>query len=183
MARPPIQQQFEAIYHATYRYAKAYTLARIRDVADTDDLLQVVYTALYRRMLTRGVPDETAARKLLTTSIKHELTRYYGRRRRERGELHLQEVEGDALERLLQEQAPALSADDRMTLDEVWRFLQGQGDLVQRLFLLYFQMGYTLRECAQLLDMSESAATARLYRTLQRLRVHCADMGKGGEGA
>ena len=171
MEKAAADREFEQLYRSTYRYLTGYVLARIRDLDDTDDLLQTVYSSFYRRILSKGSLDEVSARKLLTTSAKHELSRYYGLRKKERGLVALDdERTRDHLEGLLAQEVPDFAGDDALLLATLWREIESQGDLTRRLFLLHFQLGYTLRETAEALGISEAAATSRLYRAIGRLR-------------
>lgn len=182
MDRMEARLQFSQLYDATYPRVFAYTLSRIRDLHDTDDLLQTVYAAFYRRILSKGPPqDETAALKLLFTSARHELGRYYGYRKREQETVRLDD--GDAVGRIGQELAapvPEPFTPDALLLDEIWEQIAAKGDLTERLFILHFRLGLTLAQCAGELGISVSMATSRIYRTIHDIQAF---YRKGGEGA
>ncbi|WP_262397607.1 RNA polymerase sigma factor [Zongyangia hominis] len=165
-----MQQEFEKIYRETYRDIFAYTVACIRDVGNTDDLLQTVYTSFFRRMLRKGTMDVESARKYLIKSVKHELTRYYGHLKRQKEIRSLSDEDAvDGLEyEFAQEEYPDLSQGALM--QEIWQMIEERGEVTKRLFILHFRLGLTIRESAEYLQISESNATSRIYRTLNELK-------------
>lgn len=170
MVQNDLKEQFEAIYRATYRDIFAYTVACIRDVGNTDDLLQTVYTSFFRRMMRKGGMEELAARKYLIKSVKHELTRYYGRLKRQKDMRSLSDEDAvDGLEyEFAQEEYPDLS--QWAVMQEIWQMIEEKGEVTRRLFILHFRMGFSIRESAQYLDITESNATSRIYRTISELK-------------
>ncbi len=171
MDKAAADREFERLYGLTYRYLAAYALSRIKHLEDTDDLLQTVYTAFYKRIRSKGTLDEASARKLLTTSVKHELSRYYGTRKKERDRVTLDDgATRDQLEHELARSLPDFAGEDALLLGDLWEEIGRRGDLTQRLFLLHFRLGYTLKESARALGMTEASATSRIYRTVAALR-------------
>lgn len=145
----------------------SYTVARIKDLNDTDDILQVVYTAFFRRMKSKGVPDEESALKLLYTSLKHELSRTYGYRKKELMSVSLDnEATYEQVEYELSQAYDSLENADRQLLEDIWSMIEARGDLTTRLFILHFKVGLTIAECAEKLEITPSNATSRLYRTI-----------------
>ncbi len=171
MDREDAEKLFGELYDATYRRVFAFVFSRIKDTGDTDDVLQTVYAAFFRRLLTKGALDEDSAVKILFTAARHELSRCYGVRQRERDSVYLDDEElGDKLEFELSQNVPDVMGDDRLALEAIWKEVEAKGELTKRLFVLHYSYGLSVADCAKQLEITPANATSRIYRTIKDIR-------------
>ena|GEM_PF-916340 len=169
--RAEAEKLFNQLYDSTYRRVFAFVFSRIRDTGDTDDVLQTVYAAFYRRLLSKGALDEESCVKILFTAAKHELSRCYGMRQRERDSVALDDEDlGDKLEYELSQNLPDIMGDDKLALETIWKEVEAKGELTKRLFVLHFSYGLPVADCAKQLDITSANATSRIYRTIKEIR-------------
>ena len=60
---------------------------------------------------------------------------------------------------------------NQILLNDVRRFIEQKPQDVKKVFYLFYDVGHTIPEIAQLLSMSESNVKHKLYRTLKELRA------------
>ena len=59
---------------------------------------------------------------------------------------------------------------DRTTVEEIRSMLRRKPLVTQKVFFLYYRRGLTIRQTAELLEISEGAVKSHLYRTLEEIR-------------
>jgi RNA polymerase sigma-70 factor (ECF subfamily) len=163
-------EAFEKIYRATYKSMFAAAIAGAGKIEDAEDILQNVYSAFYRRTLSKGFPDTEGARLILKKALKHELYRFYGRAKR--SPVFIDDCEDSNAQGYLSfmdEDIPDRVAA-AITAGKVWEEIKKRGDLTVRIFILRFRLELSLREISEVLEISEATVTNRLYRTAKELK-------------
>lgn len=162
---------FNTLYSSTYSRVFAYVYSHVRDTADTDDIIQTVYTSFFKRLLSKGDTDEETAVKILFTAARHELSRCYGFRKQAQESVPLDDPDiTDKLEYELSENISGLTEDDKLLLKAIWTEVEDKGELTKRLFVLHFKYGLPVAKCAELLEITSANATSRLYRAIKDIR-------------
>lgn len=160
---------FERIYHATYRDASAYVIARVRDPEKAKDILQNSYLSFWRQLKKgRRFPAEEWA-PYLKTIAKHEAGRQFLSDKKRRALT----VSLTDCEELLDVAAPEdIEAEvvDADTLRRMGVFLAEKDVLVRKIFLLVYTVGLTLSQTAEALEVPLHTVRNKLYRTLAELR-------------
>ncbi len=168
-----LNQQFSKIYNETHSSILNYVISKIKNIHDTNDVLQTVYTSLYRRMNNRGVIPTEQALKILYTSARHEIGRYYGfvkYQKRFVSTFSNGEINGVDIASL---SFNLLNIDDEFDselIDLIWDFIRKKDELTYRAFLLHYVQGLTFKECANLLKCSNSTIVHRVYRTIEEVK-------------
>jgi len=149
----------------------AAAIAGAVKIEDAEDILQNVYSAFYRRTLSKGYPAGDEAVYLLRTALKHELYRSY--RQNKRAPVYIDDYENADLlscEAALEEDISDRVADS-ISAGRVWEEVKRKGDMTARIFILRFRLELSLREIAEVMGISEATVTNRLYRTVRELKV------------
>ena len=55
-------------------------------------------------------------------------------------------------------------------IEEIWKYLRNKKINIQKIFYLYYNLDFTIKEIAQELHLSESYIKNGLYRTLKELQ-------------
>lgn len=146
----------------------AFWLARDRQLAE-----DVVQEALLRAWKSfDALADEASAKQWLLTIVRREHARVWERKR-------LEVVDLDALVRA---EAPVLATDDDAAVAEMREALFRLDNDYREPLVLQVMMGYTTREIAEHMGLSQGAVLTRLFRARQKLRA-ALDPDGGGAGA
>ena len=176
MVDPNVTSRFNEIYESTNRAVLSYITAKCRNTADIQDIMQDIYVELYQIIQRRGVgyiKNETA---FCLRIAKQKLSRYYSLAERLRLFVPMSVTNEDGEESAITDfQADDFLTEDftvnQMMLDEIRRFIAQKPQDVKKVFYLFYDVGHSIPEIAQLLSMSESNVKHKLYRTLKELRT------------
>ena len=171
MDKQNTDKYFSEIYDKSYKELSTYVIARIKNVDDAKDLLQITYTSFYKRLLNKGIiPFENAVQYLKTTA-KHELGRHFGylNKRALLISIDDEEIPQDVLEELSCDSFEDSTLNE-MFLQEVWDYIKNKDSLTYRIFVLRYTFDLSLQETADRLEIPLCAVTNRIYRTLDDLR-------------
>jgi RNA polymerase sigma-70 factor (ECF subfamily) len=135
----------------------AFWLCRDRQLAE-----DVVQEALLRAWKSfDSLADDASAKQWLLTIVRREHARVWERKR-------LEVVDLDAL---VGAEAPVLAADDDAAVAEMREALFRLDDDYREPLVLQVMMGYTTREIAEHMGLTQGAVLTRLFRARQKLRA------------
>ena len=167
-----LEREFNSIYESTYSNIYKYVLSKVRNAGDIDDIVQIIYISLYKRLKKSGEIKEPL--KYLVKSAKHEIYKNYRLADRLAGNIPVfsqresEDENFDNLElELLSEEKGEING---LILDEVWKFLKNGDVLTYKIFILYFEHEEKLSDIAKILKVKESTVKNRLFRTLKKIR-------------
>lgn len=157
--------EFDRLYHLTYRDVSAYVISKCRNPENAKDILQNTYLAFWKR-LERGkpIPDSECAAYLKTVA-RHEAGRLF---ERESGRITVYDAEEEEVP------DPGSSPDeiiaDADTVSAIYRDIMSGDPMTAKIFILLYTTGLTLQETADVLRIPLHTVRNRLYRTLSDLR-------------
>ena len=156
-------QDFETIYYNTRDALLRYLVPRIRSSADVEDLMQEVYTNLYRHLSRSRTLREPLP--YLYAIAKKTLSRYYRRRA-----AHIEQEE--PLNESLADDAPTVEelTLSREQMREIWSIVKSEPLASYQAFTLYYGFSVPTDEIAKELNLSEDAVRKRLSRTRNQIR-------------
>ena len=156
-------QDFETIYYNTRDALLRYLVPRIRSSADVEDLMQEIYTNLYRHLSRSRTLREPLP--YLYAIAKKTLSRYYRRRA-----VHIEQEE--PLNESLADDAPTVEelTLSREQMREIWSIVKSEPLASYQAFTLYYGFSVPTDEIAKELNLSEDAVRKRLSRTRNRIR-------------
>ncbi len=154
---------FERIYYETRDALLKFLIPRVRSSDDVEDLMQEIYSKLYRHLARRNVVREPLP--YLYTIAKKELSRYYRRHaiRAEREEPLSDTLPDDA-------PSPELLSIDSEQTRAIWRLVKAEPLKSYQAFTLYYGFSVPTDEIAKSLGLSEDAVRRRISRTRERIR-------------
>jgi RNA polymerase sigma-70 factor (ECF subfamily) len=153
---------------ATYRddlYRYAFWLSRDRDVAD--DVVQEAMLRAWKNF--SGLRDEAQAKSWLLTIVRRENARHFERQRS--GQVDLDHV---AAELAVDSTDPDLAVLRR-------GILELDGDYREPL-VLQVLMGFSTKEIAATLEMTQGAVLTRLHRAREKLKALLGESGREVKG-
>ena len=175
MAGPNITLRFNEMYDSTYKSVLSYVTAKCSNTADIQDIMQDTYVELYQILEKRGVDYVKNEKALCLRIARQKLSRYYTLLERLKMFVPIITTtnNGEEVEAADYEIDSFLIEDftiNQIMLEEVRCFIEQKPQDVKKVFYLFYDVGHTIPEIAQLLSMSESNVKHKLYRTLKELR-------------
>lgn len=165
---------FNSIYDATNNAVLSFVMAKCGNTADIQDIVQETYVELYRVLEKRGADYIQNEKAFCLRIAKHKVHRHYSLVERLRMFVPptLTDEDGEDLDyiEIESEFMTDVFAIDRIMVEEAKAFIRQKPQDVQKVFYLYYSLGNTIPEIAQLLDLGESNVKQKLYRTLKELR-------------
>jgi len=176
MVDPSITLRFNEIYDSTNRAVLSFVTAKCSNTADISDIVQEAYMELYQVLNKRGVDYIKNDKAIVLRLARQKLSRYYSLMERLRMFLPMTVTNEDGDEAELSDlEADVFLTEDFITnqimLDEIKRLIAGKPQDVKKVFYLFYDVGHSISEIAQILSMSESNVKHKLYRTLKELRT------------
>jgi RNA polymerase sigma-70 factor (ECF subfamily) len=152
------RQRFEAL-SARLRpdlYRFAFWLARDRAIAE--DVVQETMLRAWRSW--KDLREEGAAKQWLFTIARREHARIYERKR-------FETVDVDSL---VSTEAPALAAGDGRDLEDLRKAIARLEDEYREPLVMQVLFGYTTKEIAEHMGLTQGAVLTRLFRARNQLR-------------
>jgi len=175
MAGPIITSRFNEIYNATYKAVLSYVTAKCGNTADIQDIMQETYVEIYQILTKRGVDYIKNEKALCLRIAKQKLSRHYTLLERLKMFVPILATnnDDDDVERVDFEDESFVVEDfaiNQILQQEARHLITSKPLVVKKVFYLFYDVGHTIPEIAQILSMSESNVKHKLYRTLKELR-------------
>ncbi len=163
-------QKFESIYDKTYKNVLKFVICECSNMSDVNDIIQEVYIEVYKKI---NVNDDIKNIEAYIIGIaKNKIKKYYRllykfktlslNKENDREEEFVDNIPSDIdIEKII------IKTDD---LEIIWKFLRKQKLVIQKIFYLYYELDFTIKEIANVLHLSESYIKNNLYRTLKSLQ-------------
>ena len=164
---------FNNIYNATNNAVLSFVMAKCGNIADIQDIVQETYIELYRVLEKRGADYIENEKAFCLRIAKHKIHRHYSLAERLRMLVPLTWTDDGEESDFFELEADFMTdefAIDRIMVEEAKAFIRKKPQDVQKVFYLYYSLGNTIPEIAQLLGLGESNVKQKLYRTLKELR-------------
>lgn len=163
-------KKFNEIYDNTYQHLLKFMICNCSNIEDVNDLIQDVYLEVYRSILrNKEIQDyDKYMIGIARNKLKKHYCLFYKFQTRSLFSVKEDNIELiDTIEDDIDIEKIVLKSDD---LDRIWSYLKEKKIVIQRIFYLYYEMDFTIREIAQELDLKESYIKNGLYRTLKELQ-------------
>lgn len=164
-------EKFRNIYDTTYNNVARFVVCKCSNIDDVNDIIQETYLSLYKKI------DKLDGIKNIESYIigiaKNEISNYYGWFHKFKI-ISLNSKNDKELE--LIDNVPSNVDIEKMIindfdLDKVYKELKKKKPIIQKVFYLYYNLDFTIKEIAEYLEVSESYIKNCLYRTLKELQV------------
>ena len=167
-----IREKFDTIYSDTYQKVLTYIFRKCGTVAETEDILQETYTELFCILAQREEAYIRYPEAFVMRLAKSKVYRYYSEKERQATCTYVENTE------LLEQKEDEATTDnvtwednliDKLTADEVMKYIAGKDELTKEIFYQHFFQDKTIKEIAEKHGIKESTVKTRLYRTLKEL--------------
>ena len=159
--------QFEQLYHQTFRRLSQYVLFKAGNISDTEDIVAAVYTDYFQHIVQRGHAEPANPYAYLVRMANHGLGRLY----KERQTLISFDDEQNHLSETLPDDPESLSRFfDQIDSQDIWLGIHRLSDAQQQVIVAHLRFDLTFREIAEQLGQRESTVKLRYYRALDRLK-------------
>jgi len=131
---------------------------------------------LYQLLQKRGVDYIKNSKAMVLRIAKQKISRHYSLMERLRLwiPLFVKNENGDEAPLPDLEDQSFLTEDfvtDQILLEKARKLIQQKPEDVKKIFYLFYDVGQSIPQIAQVLSMSESSVKNKLYRTLKELRT------------
>lgn len=149
--------KFDEVYNASYKDISRYVVLNAKNIDDVKDILQNVYLEVYKNI------DKVTDKNYVFGITKNVLKKYYRFKFIKKDDLELSDnIRNDInLEKTIME---------KFDTEVVWKYLKKKNEIISRIIYLYYYEGFTIKEIANCLNLTESNVKNYIYRTLKDLR-------------
>jgi RNA polymerase sigma factor (sigma-70 family) len=180
-----LDKTFDQIYNQTYKRALHYVTARCGNSADIADILQEIYTELYRVLVRRGTSYIQKPEAFVMQLAKSKVYRHYSFGEKIKNILPFSTMgwnrdEGTTEVIPAADENPELNdlVADRILLRQIADFIKTKPDDVQRIFYLYYVLEQPSAQIALDLHLNESTVKSKIHRTVHEVRTLYGKVGK-----
>ncbi len=170
-------KKFNEIYDKTYNNVLKYVVCKCSNMEDVNDIVQEIYIELYKK-ITEDYDIQNIEAYIIGIA-KNKIKKHYGLLYKFKM-LSLNNHD-DELE--LIENIPSNVDIESITIKDVnleiiWKQLKKKKIIIQKIFYLYYNLDFTIKEIANELHLNESYIKNCLYRTLKELQKFARKDGK-----
>lgn len=163
-------EQFNRIYDETYNNTLKFIVCKCSNMEDVNDIIQETYLEIYNSIKkSRPINDYN---KYILGIAKNKIRKYYGLIYRFK-ELSFSSNDNNDIE-LFNNIKSDVDIEkiviETLDVENIWKYLKTKKINIQKIFYLYYQLGLTIREIANDLNVNESYTKNCLYRTLKELQ-------------
>ena len=173
------EKDFEQIYRQTYNMLIRYIVVKCNNIDDINDILQETYMELLKKIRKRKNLEVENINNFIYGIANNIIKRHFHKKKLEKiVYLYSNDEEDTPLDI---EDTFDLEQDfiTKENVDRVWQYINTKDLLTTKVIYLYFILGLKISDVANELNISESNAKNKIYRTLKELKVN---LGKD-EGA
>lgn len=163
-------KKFNEIYDKTYNDIQKFIVCKCSNIEDVNDIIQEVYTELYKKI--SSIESIQNVDSYLIGIAKNKIRKHYGLLYKFRT-VSLNSKDDSNLEII--DKIPDITDIENITMkgidiEIIWEQLKKKKMNIQRIFYLYYNMDFTIKEISNELHLGESYIKNCLYRTLKELQ-------------
>lgn len=166
------EKDFEQIYRQTYNMLIRYIVVKCNNIDDINDILQETYMELLKKIRKRKNLEIENINNFIYGIANNIIKRHFHKKKLEKiVYLYSNDEEDTPLDI---EDTFDLEQDfiTKENVDRVWQYINTKDLLTTKVIYLYFILGLKISDVANELNISESNAKNRIYRTLKELKVN-----------
>lgn len=149
--------KFDKVYNESYKDISRYVLLNANNITDVKDILQNIYLEVYKNI------DKITDKNYIFGIAKNILKKYYRFKfiRKNDTEITDNIKSNINLEKTIM---------DKFDTELVWKYLKKKNQIIAKIIYLYYYEELTIKEIANILNLTESNVKNYIYRTLNELR-------------
>lgn len=166
------EKDFEQIYRQTYNKLIRYIVVKCNNIDDINDILQETYMELLKKIRKRKNLEVENINNFIYGIANNIIKRHFHKKKLEKiVYLYSNDEEDTPLDI---EDTFDLEQDfiTKENVDRVWQYINTKDLLTTKVIYLYFILGLKISDVANELNISESNAKNKIYRTLKELKVN-----------
>lgn len=166
------EKDFEQIYRQTYNKLIRYIVVKCNSIDDINDILQETYMELLKKIRKRKNLEIENINNFIYGIANNIIKRHFHKKKLEKiVYLYSNDEEDTPLDI---EDTFDLEQDfiTKENVDRVWQYINTKDLLTTKVIYLYFILGLKISDVANELNISESNAKNKIYRTLKELKVN-----------
>ena len=160
--------KFQEVYDTTYDDILKYVVCNVSSIQDVSDIIQEIYLAVYKKI------KKDITKEYVLGIAKHKIKDYYRFRYKHKDHIFDSEFIDEVPDHI--NLLELVIYKDQ--IDLVWNYLNNKKVIVGKIFFLYYYKNYSIKEIANILNITESNVKHYLYRTLQEINLF---LGSEGE--
>ena len=166
------EKDFEQIYRQTYNMLIRYIVVKCNNIDDINDILQETYIELLKKIRKQKNLETENINNFIYGIANNIIKRHFHKKKLEKiVYLYSNDEEDTPLDI---EDTFDLEQDfiTKENVDRVWQYINTKDLLTTKVIYLYFILGLKISDVANELNISESNAKNKIYRTLKELKVN-----------
>ena len=166
------EKDFEQIYRQTYNMLIRYIVVKCNNIDDINDILQETYIELLKKNRKQKNLETENINNFIYGIANNIIKRHFHKKKLEKVVyLYSNDEENTPLDI---EDTFDLEQDfiTKENVDKVWQYINTKDLLTTKVIYLYFILGLKISDVANELNISESNAKNKIYRTLKELKVN-----------
>lgn len=163
-------QIFKELYDRTYDNLIKFVVCKCSNIEDVNDIIQEIYIDVYKAIsCDKEIND---VNKYIFGIAKNKIKKHYSIVNKIKTISLFKNFDKD----MLVEDRISNNIDiekiilDKNNIDVIWDYLRKKKINIQRIFYLYYNLDFTIKEISKKLNVSESYVKNSLYRTLKELQ-------------
>lgn len=163
-------KKFNEIYDKTYNNIQKFVVCKCSNIEDVNDIIQEIYIELYKKI--SNIEKIKNIDSYLIGIAKNKISKHYGLLYKFKtlslnikDDTNLEII--DNIPDIIDIENIAIKGVD---LESIWEQLKKKKIVIQKIFYLYYNLDFTIKEIANELNLSESYIKNCLYRTLKELQ-------------
>lgn len=153
--------KFQKVYDITYDEVLKYVVCNVSSIQDVSDIIQEIYLAVYKKI------KKDITKEYVLGIAKHKINDYYRFRYKHKDHI----FDFDFIDEVPDQINLLELVIHQDQIDLVWNYLKNKKNIIGKIFFLYYYENYSIKEIANILNISESNVKHYLYRTLQEISL------------
>lgn len=157
MASQEALDKFDKIYNESYKDISRYVLLNANNITDVKDILQNIYLEVYKNI------DKITDKNYIFGIAKNILKKYYRFK-------FIRKNDTEIIDNIESNINLEKTVMDKFDTELVWKYLKRKNQIIAKIIYLYYYEELTIKEIANILNLTESNVKNYIYGTLNELR-------------
>lgn len=149
--------KFDKVYNESYKDISRYVLLNANNITDVKDILQNIYLEVYKNI------DKITDKNYIFGIAKNILKKYYRFK-------FIRKNDTEITDNIKSNINLEKTVMDKFETELVWKYLKKKNQIIAKIIYLYYYEELTIKEIANILNLTESNVKNYIYRTLNELR-------------
>jgi len=154
---------FEEIYHKTYKNTLKYVVIHCNNLEDVNDIIQDTYVELYKNIKRHKSLDLEAEEGFIIGICKNILKKYY-RLKYNNKVIPIETQEISSYEDI------ELNFITKENVSLIWDYVKNKNIIIAKIFYLYYCLDMKILDISKEMNLTESATKNYIYRTIKELK-------------